>query len=70
MDLGNYHGWLLIPLGKTNEEPYNGWMRLKALEPPDQSKYHMKNNNHMLCAPNRKYTVLLPKLREILAESI
>ena len=25
----NDHGWLLEPLGTTEKEPYNGWIRLE-----------------------------------------
>lgn len=32
MYLGKDHGWLLKPSDKTDEEPYNEWIKLETLE--------------------------------------
>lgn len=37
MDLEKDHGWLLEPLGTTEKEHYNGWIRMKTFTLSDQS---------------------------------
>lgn len=47
MYLGKDHKWLLKPLDKTDEEPYNGWIKLETLEPLINLNI-MRRNNQIL----------------------